>query len=69
MRIRMQDMSNTELKEALLAIGWADRGDVLVRYSNPRLGWKPADGTLIIGYNEWKEKVHTINQLKEIIDL
>ena len=57
------------MKDDLLALGWIDKGYVLVRFSNPRLGWKPADGTLIIGYNEWPEKVFTINQLNEIIDL
>lgn len=55
------------LKAQLLSLGWVDKGDVLVRYGNPRLGWKPADGTLIIGYHEWPEKVLTIGQLNEIL--
>ena len=55
------------LKEQLLSLGWVDKGDVLVRYSSPRLGWKPADGTLIIGYKEWPEKVLTIGQLDEAL--
>lgn len=55
------------LKDRLLQLGWVDKGDVLVRYSNPRIGWKPADGTLIIGYQEWPEKVFTIEKLNEIL--
>lgn len=55
------------MKEELLALGWVDKGDVLVRYSTPRLGWKPTDGTLIIGYFEWPEKVLTIGQLNEAL--
>lgn len=54
------------MKEALLKLGWIDKGDVLVRYSKPRLGWKE-DGTLIIGYHEWPEKVRTIEELKIIL--
>lgn len=57
------------MKDALLALGWIDKGDVLVRYSTPRIGWKPEDGTLIVGYHEWPKKVLTINHLKGIIDL
>ena len=53
----------------LISLGWVDKGDVLVRYSNPRLGWKPADGTLIIGYHEWPEKVTSIEMLETIVDL
>lgn len=55
------------LKDILLSLGWVDKGDVLVQYGTPRLGWKPADGTLIIGYHEWPEKVLTIGQLNEIL--
>ena len=55
------------MKEELLKLGWVDKGDVLVRYSNPRLGWKE-DGTLIVGYYEWKEKVKTIEELKAILN-
>ena len=55
------------MKEKLLALGWVDKGDVLVRYSNPRIGWKPADGTLIIGFREYKEKVHTIEDLMDAV--
>lgn len=57
------------MKEELLQLGFVDKGDVLVRYSNPRIGWKPADGTLIIGYFEHPTKVFTIEELKKIIDL
>ena len=57
------------MKETLVKLGWVDRGDILVHYSRPRLGWKPADGTLIIGYREWPEKVTTIEKLREIIEL
>ena len=57
------------MKDELLKLGWVDKGDILVRYSKPRLGWKPADGTLIVGYHEWPEKVTTIEKLKEIIEL
>ena len=56
------------MKEHLLSIGWVDKGDVLVRFSSPRIGWKPADGTLIIGYHEWPEKVMSLERLFEIID-
>ena len=56
------------MKDTLLSLGWVDKGDVLVRYSNPRIGWKPSDDTLIIGYHEYKEKVHDIETLKKIIE-
>ena len=55
------------MRDFLLARGWVDKGDVLVRYSNPRLGWKP-DGTLIIGYHEYPKKVITIEQLNSILN-
>ena len=56
-------------KQQLLDLGWVDKGDVLVRYSDPRIGWKPADGTLIIGYHEYSEKVFTIEELEKIVQL
>ena len=56
------------MKDKLLKLGWVDKGDVLVRYSSPRLGWKP-DGTLIIGYHEYPKKVYTMEELKQIIEL
>lgn len=54
-------------KELLASMGWVEKNGVMVRYSHPRLGWKP-DGTLIVGYWEWKEKVRTIEELKKIIN-
>lgn len=62
-------MNVKELKERLLSLGWVDKGDVLVRYSNPRLGWKPADGTLIVGYFEWPKKVRDIDTIQNILKL
>ena len=55
------------LRIELLRQGWEDHGDVIVRRSDPRIGWKPSDGTLIIGYHEFPEKVCDINRLKEIL--
>lgn len=55
------------MKQQLLELSWIDKGDVIVRYSNPRIGWKPSDGTLIIGYHEYKEKVHTIEELNKAL--
>ena len=54
-------------KEYLLSQGWVERGGVMVRFSNPRIGWKE-DGTLIVGWHEWHEKVTTIEELNRIID-
>lgn len=56
------------MKEELLKLGWVDKGDVLVRYSKPRLGWKE-DGTLIIGYYEYPNKVTSIDDLNAILAL
>ena len=56
-----------KLRSELLERGWVDKGDVLVRYSNPRIGWKPADGTLIVGYHEHKDKVSNLSHLSQII--
>ena len=61
-------MDGRSMKNELLSRGWVDKGDVLVRYSIPRIGWKPKDGTLIIGYREWPEKVNTIEQLDSILN-
>ena len=58
---------NQYTAEDELALGWVDKGDVLVRFTHPRIGWKPADGTLIIGYHEHPEKVHTIEQLERVL--
>ena len=57
------------MKEELLQHGFVDKGDILVRFSNPRIGWKPEDGTLIVGYFEHPTKVFTIEELKKIIEL
>lgn len=56
----------TEMKDKLIERGWVEKSGVMVRFSNPRIGWKP-DGTLIIGYSEWPEKVHSIEKLEEIL--
>lgn len=58
----------TEMKDKLLERGWVEKSGVIVRFSNPRIGWKPSDGTLIIGYHEYPRKVKSIEQLKSIID-
>lgn len=50
----------------LLDLGWIRRGDYLVRFSNPRIGWKE-DGTLVVGYHQWPEKVTTMERLQEIL--
>ena len=55
------------IKDELIARGWVDKGDVLVRYSVPRVGWKPKDGTLIIGYREWPTKVHSVAEIEQIL--
>lgn len=53
-------------KELLASMGWVEKNGVMVRYSHPRLGWKP-DGTLIVGYWEHKEKIHTLEQLNKAL--
>ena len=60
------------MKDQLLALGWklthnSAGEETLVRFSNPRIGWK-TDGTLIVGYYEWPEKVYTIEKLNEILE-
>lgn len=55
------------MRDELIALGWVDKGDVLVRYSSPRLGWKPSDGTLIIGYHEHPQKVWDIDSLLSVL--
>lgn len=54
------------MKEELLALGWVDKGDVLVYYSKPRLGWK-LDGTLIIGYHEYPYRVTSVEELEKAL--
>lgn len=55
------------MKEELAKLGWLEKGGVMVRFSNPRIGWK-TDGTLIVGYFEYPEKVYTMERLNEILD-
>lgn len=57
------------MKDLLLSLGWVDKGDVLVRYTDPRIGWKPEDGTLIVGYHEHKSKVFIPQALFSIIQM
>ena len=47
-------------------VGWVEKNGVFVRYSNPRIGWKE-DGTLIVGYHEYPEKVHTVDNLYAVL--
>lgn len=54
------------MRAALLSRGWVERAGIMVRFTNPRLGWKE-DGTLIIGWHEYPEKVTTIQQLESIL--
>ena len=54
------------MKDYLEKKGWLFRGGVMVRFSNPRLGWK-SDGTLIVGYHEWPEKVCTVTDLEAVL--
>ena len=54
-------------KEKLEKLGWVEKNHVMVRFSNPRIGWKE-DGTLIIGWHEYPEKVFSMEKLSELID-
>ena len=54
-------------KELLASMGWVEKNGVMVRYSHPRLGWKP-DGTLIVGYWEWKGEVLTLEELQGLLE-
>lgn len=59
-------------EQYLLNLGWKptrnSNGELtLVRFSNPRIGFKPASGTLIIGYHEYPNKITSIEQLFSII--
>lgn len=53
--------------EELLRLGWVDMGDIMVRYSSPRIGWKPSDGTLIIGWHEYPEKITDVRTMLGIL--
>ena len=60
------------MKDQLLALGWklchnSAGEETLVRFSTPRIGWK-TDGTLIVGYYEWPDKVHTMEELEFILE-
>lgn len=60
------------IRDHLVDLGWkichnSAGEETLVRFSNPRIGYKPATGTLIIGYHEWPEKVWDIEQLNRIL--
>lgn len=55
-----------EIKEELSSLGWIEKAGWMVRFSNPRIGWK--DGRLVIGFREHKEKVFDIETLNKIIN-
>lgn len=55
-----------ELIAYLLGQGWVFRGEVYVRFSSPRLGWKP-DGTMIVGYHEHPQKITTVEQMETFL--
>ena len=62
------------MKHTLLSLGWklcrnSAGEETLVRFSNPRIGYKPESGTLIIGYHEWKEKVWSMDELDKVIKI
>ena len=59
--------SRANTKQQLLDLGWEDKGDVLVRRTQPRIGWKPADGTLIVGYHECSYKCYMVEQIPALI--
>jgi len=50
----------------MLALGFYWSGDIWVLKRDTRIGWKP-DGTLIVGYHEWKEKVTDLAELLAIL--
>ena len=47
---------------------WVKKGDVWVKFINPRLGWKD-DGTFYMGYFTFPVKITTISQLEHILSL
>ena len=55
------------MKEKLIRRGWVEKAGIMVRFSNPRIGWK-SDGTLIIGWHEYPEKVFSVERLEEILN-
>lgn len=50
----------------LKSIGWVEKSGIMVRFPNPRIGWK-SDGTLIIGYHEYPKKVFDKELLLKLI--
>ena len=54
-------------KQLLRTLGWEEHSGFMVRFTNPRIGWKE-DGTLIIGWHEYPEKVTSMERLNEILD-
>lgn len=54
------------IKRILKLLGWEEKSGIMVLRSTPRIGWKQ-DGTLIIGYNEYPEKITNLTRLYEII--
>ena len=50
----------------MLALGFYWSRDIWVLKRDTRIGWKP-DGTLIVGYHEWKEKVTDLAELLAIL--
>ena len=59
----MKILINTEI---MLALGFYWSRDIWVLKRDTRIGWKP-DGTLIVGYHEWKEKVTDLAELLAIL--
>ena len=57
----------SSISDELLRRGWIRKGDFLVRFSSPRIGWKPEDGTLVVGWHEWPRKVNSLEEIDEII--
>ena len=57
----------SEIEQYLRANGWLERAGIQVHFGQPRLGWKPEDGTLIIGWHEYPQKVTDLNELINII--
>ncbi len=55
------------MEDFLSEKGWLFRGGVWVRFSSPRLGWK-LDGTLIVGWHEYGEKVRTAEELEAVLE-
>ena len=55
------------ITDELLQRGWVRKGDFIVRFSDPRIGWDPEDGRLVIGWHEYPEKVETLEKLEEVL--